>query len=168
MKKLIVINGAMGVGKTSLCKELIRRLPNSVRLDGDWCMMTHPWRITEANQKTFFDNLHYLLNGFLSNPTFEYVLFSWVIPREDLLNYIVKALRDNRFELVKITLPCADDPLKERMPKAGRDAATVEKSMLYQKAYQEMDTLKVDTTTLSLSETADEVNNAMRGVTARD
>jgi len=43
MKKFIVINGAMGVGKTAICKELNRRLMNSVWLDGDWCMMMNPW-----------------------------------------------------------------------------------------------------------------------------
>lgn len=121
MKKFIIINGAMGVGKTSICKELNKILINSVWLDGDWCMMMNPWDFTnEINKKIFLDNLNYLLKNYLSNSTFEYVLFSWVIPREDMINYIVNKLPESCFELKKITLLCANDKLKERMLKDGR------------------------------------------------
>lgn len=157
MKKFIIINGAMGVGKTRICKELNKKLANSVWLDGDWCMMMNPWRITEANKDVFIDNITYLLNNFLSNPTFEYVIFSWVIPGEDLMNYLIKKLSSNCFEPVKITLLCEDSKLRDRMVMDGRDESTIEKSMVYQKAFSAFDTVKVDTTKLSVSETTDEV-----------
>lgn len=101
MKKFIIINGAMGVDKTRICQELNKRLTNSVWLDGDWCMMMNPWNITEINQKVFLDNINYLLNNFLSNPPFEYIIFSWVIPREDMISYLIKRLSNNCFELKK-------------------------------------------------------------------
>jgi broad-specificity NMP kinase len=157
LKKFIIINGAMGVGKTSICKELNKKLVNSAWLDGDWCMMMNPLNFTETNQKMFLDNIYHLLNNYLSNPSFDYVLFSWVIPREEMINYIIKKLSDNCFELVRITLLCADSKLKERMLQAGRDEATIEKSMLYQEAFRNINTKKVDTTELSVSETVDEV-----------
>ena len=157
MKKLIVINGAMGVGKTSICKELNKKLTNSVWLDGDWCMMMNPWNVTETNKKVFLDNINYLLNNFLANTAFDYVLFSWVIPREDMIDYLIKKLSNHRFELRKITLLCEDKKLKERMLQDGRDMFTIEKSMLYQKAYGNFDTIKVDTTELSVSKTVNEV-----------
>lgn len=157
MKKFIVINGAMGVGKTSICKELNKKLLNSVWLDGDWCMMMNPLNFTETNKKMFLDNIYHLLNNYLSNPSFEYVLFSWVIPREDMMNYIIKKLSDNGFELIRITLLCADDKLKERMIQAGRDDATIEQSMQYQEAFRSINTIKVDTTELSVIVTVDEV-----------
>jgi broad-specificity NMP kinase len=157
VKQLIMINGAMGVGKTCVCKGLNKRLENSVWLDGDWCMMMNPWKISESTQKMFLDNIIYLLKNFLANPTFAYVLFSWVIPREDLSGYIVKKMREHdlSFELKKITLMCSDDRLKKRMRLDGRDANTIEKSIVYQDAFRSMDTIKVDTTGLTLSETID-------------
>ena len=157
MKKFIVCNGAMGVGKTSICKELNKKLVNSAWLDGDWCMMMNPLNFTETNQKMFLDNICYLLNNYLSNPSFEYVLFSWVIPREEMMNYLIKKLSDNCFELVRITLLCAESELKERMLQAGRDEATIEKSMLYQDAFKSINTIKIDTTELSVLETVNEV-----------
>lgn len=162
MKKFIIINGAMGVGKTRICKELNKKLTNSVWLDGDWCMMMNPWNITEINQKIFLDNINYLLNNFLSNPTFEYIIFSWVIPREDMINYLIKRLSNNCFELKKITLLCEDKKLRERMVKDGRDEFTIEKSMIYQEAFNSFNTVKVDTTELSVLETVDEVLRIVR------
>jgi broad-specificity NMP kinase len=162
VKKFIIINGAMGVGKTRICKELNKKLTNSVWLDGDWCMMMNPWNITEINQKIFLDNINYLLNNFLSNPTFEYIIFSWVIPREDMINYLIKRLSNNCFELKKITLLCEDKKLRERMVKDGRDEFTIEKSMIYQEAFNSFNTVKVDTTELSVLETVDEVLRIVR------
>ena len=37
MKKLYLIGGTMGVGKTAVCQKLKVKLNNSVFLDGDWC-----------------------------------------------------------------------------------------------------------------------------------
>lgn len=36
MKKLIIINGTMGVGKSTVCKQLLKILAPGVWLDGDW------------------------------------------------------------------------------------------------------------------------------------
>ena len=43
MKKLILINGTMGAGKTTTCQELLKILQPSVFLDGDWCWKMHPF-----------------------------------------------------------------------------------------------------------------------------
>lgn len=43
-KKLIIIGGVPGVGKTTVAELLKNALQNAVWLDGDWCWMMHPWR----------------------------------------------------------------------------------------------------------------------------
>lgn len=157
MKKFIIITGSMGVGKSYTCKELNKRLMNSVWLDGDWCMMMNPWNFTAENTRMFLDNSIYLLKNFLSNPTFDYVIYSWVFPREDMLNYIVKQVHDTSSEMKRISLVCSNDKLKERMRMAGRDLNTIEKSLIYQDAIRLMDTIKIDTTELKEDETIEEV-----------
>lgn len=37
MKRLIIINGTMGVGKSSVGQLLNKTIPNSAFVDGDWC-----------------------------------------------------------------------------------------------------------------------------------
>jgi broad-specificity NMP kinase len=73
------------------------------------------------------------------------------------MNYLIKKLSNNCFEPVKITLVCEDSKLRDRMEKDGRDEFTIEKSMLYQEAYKSFDTVKVDTTESSLSETIEKI-----------
>jgi len=37
LKRLIFINGTMGVGKTTVARTLQKKLPDCAFLDGDWC-----------------------------------------------------------------------------------------------------------------------------------
>ena len=157
MKKLIIINGAMGVGKSYTCKEMNKRLMNSVWLDGDWCMMINPLNFTPEITKMFLNNCIHLLKNFLSSPALDYVIYSWVIPREDMLNFIVKQVDDGSFAVKKISLICSIDKLKERMKTAGRDEITIQRSLLYQEAIRLMDTVKIDTSEMKEIETVEEV-----------
>ena len=43
MKRLILIGGPMGVGKTAVGRALRNQIPNSVFLDGDWCWDANPF-----------------------------------------------------------------------------------------------------------------------------
>ncbi len=42
MKRLILLRGPMGVGKTATGRELQRLLPQCAFLDGDWCWDIRP------------------------------------------------------------------------------------------------------------------------------
>ena len=64
MKKLYLIGGTMGVGKTTVCQKLKSELNNSVFLDGDWCWDASPFRVTEETKAMVTDNICHLLNNF--------------------------------------------------------------------------------------------------------
>lgn len=59
MKNFYMIGGTMGIGKTSTCKFLKNKLPNSVFLDGDWCWDMNPFQIN--NETKSMDNEKYML-----------------------------------------------------------------------------------------------------------
>lgn len=50
MKKIYLIGGAMGVGKTTVAQILKTKLSNSVFLDGDWCWDSDPFQVTEETK----------------------------------------------------------------------------------------------------------------------
>ena len=50
MKRLYLIGGTMGVGKTTVSQQLKHDLPNSVFLDGDWCWDASPFQVTEETK----------------------------------------------------------------------------------------------------------------------
>lgn len=103
----------MGTGKTTICKILYKKLNNSVWLDGDWCWMMNPFKVTEENKRMAEDNITYLLNNFLENPDFEYVIFSWVMHNENIFDVLLEKLQKNEFQRYKISLVCSPEELKK-------------------------------------------------------
>ena len=65
MKRVILICGTMGVGKTRTCRELQKVLDKNVFLDGDWCWDADPFQVTEETKEMVMCNICYLLNSFL-------------------------------------------------------------------------------------------------------
>ena len=92
MKKLIMINGTMGVGKSTVCNMLFKMLDNSVYLDGDWCWNMNPFVVSEENKEMVINNISYLLKSYLNNSGYKYIVFCWVIQEEDIFKQILDKL----------------------------------------------------------------------------
>ena len=74
-KQLILVGGAMGVGKSAVCRELLRQLTPGVWLDGDWCWNMNPFVVSEENKRMVLSNITHLLRAYLNNSSYRYVLF---------------------------------------------------------------------------------------------
>jgi len=161
MKRLIVINGTMGVGKTATCKELNKRLNNSVWLDGDWCWMMDPFIVNEENKKMVKENIVFLLNNFMNNSNIENIIFNWVIHDESIMEEILLGLKNIGYDLEKITLICSKSALKARISKDidedKRDISCLERSLNYLDLYKDMNTEKFDTSEKNVDEVVDEI-----------
>ena len=162
-KKLVIINGNMGVGKTATCKELYKKLENSVWLDGDWCWMMNPFIVNEENKQMVENNINYLLRRFLTSSSFEYVIFNWVIHLEEIFDMILNKLDDLEFEVIKITLICNEESLRNRIAldieNNLRDEENINLSLERNPLYNDMSTIKLDTSNISIIET---VNNVIK------
>jgi broad-specificity NMP kinase len=165
-KKLIIINGTMGVGKTATCRELNDKLYSSVWLDGDWCWMMNPFVVNEENKRMVISNITYLLRNFLANSTLQNIIFNWVIHMEDIFNDVLEPLADLDFEVIKITLICSEEALKERILKDVnlnlRDESSINMCVERLELYKNMNTIKIDTTNLSIAETVDKINKIIK------
>ncbi|HWP97590.1 MAG TPA: AAA family ATPase [Syntrophomonadaceae bacterium] len=144
MKTLIIINGTMGVGKSTVSKELNQRIQNSVWLDGDWCWMMNPWNFSEENKIMVLDNICCLLENFLKNTSFEYIIFSWVLHYENILDFILERLKEYEFRTCKITLTCSEQALINRMKNDGRNPEGMKNSIDRLGLYHSMDTERID------------------------
>jgi len=147
MKKLIFINGTMGVGKTTTSKALLALLDGAVFLDGDWCWMMHPFTVTEETKAMVIHNIAFVLNNFLCCSAYEYVIFCWVMDSEKIIQDVRKQLSTN-YDFFLFTLTCSDAALKERLQediKAGsREKAIIESSLSRTSLYQAMPSQKID------------------------
>lgn len=160
-KKLIIINGVMGVGKTTICKALYKKLNNSFWLDGDNCWMMNPFVVNEENKKMVLENITYILNNFLRNSNAEYVIFNWVIPTDEIMKDVLDRITEKDILIYKITLMSRKDELVKRISKdiknGLRDKGNIKRSLERFDLYKSMNTLKIDTTKKSVDEIVDEI-----------
>ena len=161
MKKLIIINGVMGVGKTTVSKKLYKELENSFWLDGDNCWAMNPFIVNDENKEMVLNNIGFILNSYLSNSTSKYVVFNWVIQSDDIMNEVLKRINTENIEIYKITLMCTKEELIKRIEndvKLGlRDSKNIEISLERYDMYKAMDTIKLDTTGKSIDEIIKEI-----------
>jgi cytidylate kinase len=161
MKKLILINGTMGVGKSTVCKLLLKQLQPSVYLDGDWCWNMNPFVVSPENKAMVMDNITHLLNSFLNNSGYEYVIFCWVIHQEEIFQQILEPVSKNKFDLFKISLICSEAALKKRLEadieNGIRESDVIERSVARIPLYRKMDTIKIDVSEISPQETAEQI-----------
>lgn len=68
MKRLILLSGPPGVGKSAVGKRLKMKLERSVFLDGDWCWDLHPFVVNEETKRLARANIRALLGNFLKSP----------------------------------------------------------------------------------------------------
>ena len=89
MKKLYLIGGTMGVGKTTTCQVLKTKLDKSVFLDGDWCWDMHPFVVNKETMKLVLNNICTLLNNDIKCNTFENIIFCWVMHEQSIIDDIL-------------------------------------------------------------------------------
>ncbi|SCJ59936.1 shikimate kinase [uncultured Clostridium sp.] len=159
--KLIVINGVMGVGKTTVSKRLYKELKNCFWLDGDNCWTMNPFIVNEENKEMVLNNISFILNNFLSNSSSKSVVFNWVIQSDDIMNEVLSRINTENVDVYKITLMCTKEELIRRIEsdvRLGlRDNKNVERSLERYDMYKAMDTIKVDTTGKSIEKIVEEI-----------
>lgn len=53
--KVIIINGPMGVGKTTVGKYIAEKWEGTAFIDGDWCLDLHPFVVLVCNENNLID-----------------------------------------------------------------------------------------------------------------
>ncbi len=161
MKRVYLIGGTMGVGKTSVCQALKKTLQNAVFLDGDWCWDADPFQVNGETKRMVMDNICHLLNNFLHCSAYETVIFCWVMHEQSILDEILSNLDLTDCEVTTVSLICSREALTERLQKdirAGkRQEAVVARSIERLPLYDALDTVKVDVSGLSVEQTAESI-----------
>lgn len=161
MKRLYMIGGPMGVGKTTVSQILKRSLPNSIFLDGDWCWDAHPFCVTEETRSMVMDNICHLLNNFIHCSAYENIIFCWVMHTQAIIDAILAGIDAAGVEVRCISLVCDGDVLKSRLAKdiqnGLRTEDVVERSLSRLALYAELDTVKIDVSRISAGEAAEQI-----------
>lgn len=163
MKRLYVVGGPMGVGKTAVCRALQERLERSVFLDGDWCWDARPFQVTEETKAMVLENICFLLNNFLRCTAYENVVFCWVLHQQAILDDLLSRLDTGGCEVRTVSLVCTPEALAARIEKdiqAGlRMPDALERSLAYLPLYRALDTAHLDVSGLTPAEAAEKIGD---------
>lgn len=149
MKTLYLIGGTMGVGKTTISKQLKQALNQSVFLDGDWCWDMHPFIVNEETKAMVLDNICHLLNNFIHCSSYENIIFCWVMHEQSIIDDILKKLDTSNLNIKSISLISDEASLTQRIAKDIasnlRQPDVLKRSLERLAMYQELNTIKIDT-----------------------
>lgn len=161
MKNIYLIGGTMGVGKSTTCQILKKKLPNCVFLDGDWCWDMHPFQVTPETKKMVMENICFLLNQFIRCSAYENIIFCWVMHEQAIIDEILSGLETTDCLVHTISLICDEDEVRKRLQKdvdAGiRSADVVSRSIERIGLYEKLDTEKIDITNITPEQAAEKI-----------
>lgn len=158
MKTLYLVGGPMGVGKTSVCQLLKRRLDRCAFLDGDWCWDMDPFVVNDETKEMVLDNICFVLDRFLHCTEFENVVFCWVLHQQGIWDAILSRLDTRGWRVVGAALVASPEALVRRLQgdiAAGRrQPDVIPRSLARLPLYEKLDVLQIDTSERSAEETA--------------
>lgn len=157
MKHVYLIGGPMGIGKSTICNQLNQDLDYSVFLDGDWCWNMDPFVVNQDTKSMVLDNITHCLNNFIHTPGIENIIFCWVMHKQDIIDGIIQKLNTEDVEIHLISLICEKEELMKRMLIDRRNNQTIQMSLDYLELYKDLNTQKIDVTTLDVQKTIDKI-----------
>lgn len=157
MKHLYIIGGTMGIGKTTVSKVLNKKLANSVFLDGDWCWNMDPFVVNEETKALVLDNICCLLNNFINCTVFDNIIFCWVLHQQDTIDELLTRINLENVDVKVISLVCNQEALIKRLQQDIdqniRTNDVIERSLERLKHYQNLNTIKIDVSNLTVNQT---------------
>ena len=113
MKKLILISGTMGIGKSTITEELSKQTKQSVYLDGDWCWMMNPFIVNEENKDMVINNIHFLLNSFINNSMINVIYFCWVMDEQKIVDRVLNGIALEDIDVQHFSLIASPEKLQK-------------------------------------------------------
>lgn len=112
--KAIVINGPMGVGKTTLGKYIVDKYAGTAFIDGDWCIDIHPFIGNRETKTMAIDNILYLINNYKKCSACQMIVLVWLMDEQWVYHSIIEGISKLEIEVKSVTLTCDRENLLAR------------------------------------------------------
>lgn len=149
----------MGVGKTTVCQILKKKMDKAVFLDGDWCWDADPFLVNDETKKMVMENISFLLNNFIHCSYYDNIIFCWVMHEQEIINQLLERLDTKECTIKIISLLCREKQLVDRLKKdvclGLRTAEVIKRSVERIPLYDKLQTEKIDTSEITVEQTAD-------------
>lgn len=155
MKNLLFICGPNGIGKTTICKQLVRQLPNSAYVDSEPCRLMNPFVLNDDTIPTIRKNISDLIRNYFHCPAVQTVIFSYGFHgrRKEIFDGVLQDLADMEYRFIPLLLTCAAEENVRRMMCDGRDAARIQRALeVSRQAFAGVEYPQIDITALSVED----------------
>ncbi|MCR5166256.1 MAG: AAA family ATPase [Oscillospiraceae bacterium] len=104
--KIIIINGPMGVGKTTVGKYIADKNEGTAFIDGDWCFDIHPFIGNKETKSMAIDNILHMIGNYRKCSACRMIVLVWLMDDHWVYDRIMKGLADLHMEIRSVTLIC--------------------------------------------------------------
>ena len=109
--KVIVLNGPMGVGKTTVGKYIADHHPGTAFIDGDWCLDIHPFVGSRETKAMAVDNILHMIGNYQKCSACSMVVLVWLMDDPWVIQRIMEGLSALQAEVRSVTLVCSRENL---------------------------------------------------------
>ena len=90
--KVIILNGPMGVGKTTVGKLIAEKCPGTAFIDGDWCMDLHPFVGNHETKAMAVDNILHMVGNYMKCSACKMIVLVWLMDDPWVLQSLTEGL----------------------------------------------------------------------------
>ena len=112
--KVIIINGPMGVGKTTVGKFIADLNPGTALIDGDWCMDLHPFVGNRETKAMAVDNILHMVANYQKCSVCKMVVLVWLMDDPWVIRSITEGIGNLEADVRSVTLICGRENLVDR------------------------------------------------------
>ena len=112
--KVIILNGPMGVGKTTVGRHIAGRYPGTAFIDGDWCMDIHPFVGSRETKAMAVDNILHMIRNYRDCSVCSMVVLVWLMDEAWVTRRMEEGLAALQVEVRSVTLVCDRENLIRR------------------------------------------------------
>ncbi len=112
--KVMIINGPMGVGKTTVGKYIADSNPGTAFIDGDWCLDIHPFVGNRETKAMAVDNILHMIGNYQKCSVCKMIVLVWLMDDEWVRRSMVDGISAMGLEINSVTLVCNQEELINR------------------------------------------------------
>jgi energy-coupling factor transporter ATP-binding protein EcfA2 len=160
MKNFLFICGPNGIGKTTICKTLLKRLSKSAYVDSDPCRMMNPFVLNDETIPTIRKNLSDMIKNYFDCPAVQTIIFSYGFHgrRKEVFDGLIKDLANYEYNFIPLLLICNEAENIRRMNCDGRDIQRIKRSLEFSRGvYNGINYQSIDISTLSVDEAVSKI-----------
>lgn len=112
--KVIILNGPMGVGKTTVGKYIADNNKGTAFIDGDWCMDIHPFVGNRETKTMAIDNILHMIKNYKNCSECNMIVLTWLMDNQWVYDKLMEGLNKLNLDIKSVTLICDEPTLLNR------------------------------------------------------